>query len=213
MGKIIIVRHGYSISNFNKTFTGQLDIGLSDIGLEQGKLVSNYIFENYKIDAIYSSDLSRAYDTIKPLSILTGLTIITDEQLREMNGGEWQGKKIDSLAELYPIEYAKWKNFDKDMCPPGGESMIDVRKRAIKVFTKIAEANQDKTIVITSHGALIRSFISHIMGLPIERLKELPYVSNAAIIEIEFKDGQFKIINGCIDHYLKEMRTEMPKGV
>ena len=47
MTKFIVVRHGNSLSNIDKTFTGHIDAPLSDVGLEQAKRVSKYIFENY----------------------------------------------------------------------------------------------------------------------------------------------------------------------
>ena len=68
MVKILLVRHGQSLSNDSGTITGQIDSPLSNLGLKQAELVSNYIFKNYSVNAIYSSDLTRAVDTLKPLS-------------------------------------------------------------------------------------------------------------------------------------------------
>ena len=50
------------------------------------------------------------------------------------------------------------------------------------------------------------------MGLSVGELKDVDYVCNASIMEIEY-DGEFKIVNVCISHYLGEMLTEMTKGV
>ena len=80
--KIIIIRHGFSETNKSKKFTGQMDIGLSDVGKKQAELVSSYLYDNYKIDKIYSSDLSRAVNTIKPLADKLGTSVVTNKGLR-----------------------------------------------------------------------------------------------------------------------------------
>ena len=64
MVTIYLVRHGYSVANDQKFFAGSSDVKLSAIGEQQAQLVSDYILNNLKSDKIYSSSLSRAYDTI-----------------------------------------------------------------------------------------------------------------------------------------------------
>ena len=68
MVKFIIVRHGYSVFNKERRFTGHVDAPLDERGIEQAKRNAEYVIANYKIDCIYSSDLSRAYHTVKPIA-------------------------------------------------------------------------------------------------------------------------------------------------
>lgn len=213
MVKLLILRHGHSTSNLDKTFTGQLDAPLTDIGLKQAQAVSNYIYKNYKIDAIYSSDLSRAINTIKPLSELIGLDINTDKNLREIYGGKWEGQVLDELQYKYPVEYKKWKEYDKDMRPVDGESMEELMLRAINCLKKIAMQNKDKTIVIATHGGFIKALEGAIKDLSVDKLNQLSYLSNATIMELEYNDEKFRIVQGCIENYLGDLVTEMPKGV
>ena len=79
MTRFIVVRHGNSLSNIDKTFTGHIDAPLSKVGLEQAQLVSDYIFNTYKVDRVFSSDLSRAVDTIKPFAQKANLEIIKEK--------------------------------------------------------------------------------------------------------------------------------------
>ena len=79
MTTILIVRHGFSESNKLKTFTGHIDAPLSDVGVEQARLTCEYIEKNYIIDNIYSSDLSRAVNTLKPLADALGIEIIKEK--------------------------------------------------------------------------------------------------------------------------------------
>ena len=212
MVKILVVRHGFSQSNLDGTFTGHIDAPLTDLGLKQGKLVSDYIYKNYKIDAIYSSDLSRAVSTIKPLADNLNMPIKTDKNLREIYGGVWEGKTIAKIKELYSSDYEKWHGYAEDMCPTEGESMREVMQRSKNALLNIARENQGKTVVVATHGGLIKALQGELMGLSVSQLKTFDYVCNASIMEIEY-DGEFKIVNGCISHYLGELLTEMTKGV
>ena len=212
MVKLLVVRHGYSQSNLDGTFTGHLDAPLTDLGLKQGQLVSDYIYKNYKIDAIYSSDLTRAVTTIKPLADSLNMPIIKCKNLREIYGGIWEGKTIAKIKELYADDYNKWHSYAEDMCPTQGESMREVMIRAKNALTDIASKNTGKTVVVATHGGLIKALQGELMGLKVSELGSFDYVCNASIMEIEF-DGEFKIVNGCISHYLGEMLTEMTKGV
>ncbi len=212
MVKILVVRHGFSQSNLDGTFTGHLDAPLTDLGLKQGKLVSEYIYKNYKIDAIYSSDLTRAVSTIKPLADKLNMPIKTSKNLREIYGGVWEGKTIAKIKELYGDDYSKWHSYAEDMRATGGESMAEVMQRAKNALYEIAKENDGKTVVVATHGGLIKGLQGELMGISIKALKDVEFLCNASIMEIEF-DGEFKIVNRCISHYLGEMLTEMTKGV
>ena len=65
--KLIVVRHGYSVTNVTNTFAGNLDVELNEIGIMQAEKAGEYL-KKYKIDKIYSSDLVRAYKTALPIA-------------------------------------------------------------------------------------------------------------------------------------------------
>lgn len=213
MTRIIIVRHGFSTSNLSKTLTGQYDAPLAEIGVKQGEVVSEYIFNNYNIDAIYSSDLSRAVQTIEKLSKLTNLPINLEKGLREICCGEWEGLPLTQIIKEYGENYEKWRSYSSEYCPKGGETFEDVQKRGLATIKQIASENEGKTIVIATHGGLIKSVQGKCLGLKLKELNQIPYLTNAAILEVEYSDGQLSITNGPIDHYLAGIITEMPKDI
>ncbi len=211
MTTVLLVRHGQSDSNGSGTLTGQIDSPLTEIGYKQAEAVSNFIFDNYSVDAIYSSDLSRAVDTIKPLSELTGLKIFQDKRLREMDCGDWQGEYFKVLVgnELY----LKWRDYDLSIKIPNGESFLDVKKRAYTALKEIADNNQNKTVVVTTHGGVVRMLTAQILNVPIEEWKEkLNYVANASTTVIEYENGKFNIVK-TVDGYLDGIETVVPKGL
>lgn len=207
----LLIRHGQSASNAAATLTGQLDIPLTDVGLKQGELASEYINKNYKVDAIYSSDLSRAYATALPLSKLTGIPVIKEKAFREMNCGEWQGVKVASLVENQV--YLRWKDHDPNANPPKGESFLQTQKRAVDKLNQISKENDGKTIAIAAHGGVIKTLTAFFLDLPINEWSEkLPYVSNASVTKVIYQNGKYTLID-TVDDYLGGLKTEMPKGI
>ena len=213
MTKLIIVRHGFSTSNLKKTLTGHLDAPLSEMGQKQGVAVSEYLYKNYHFDHIYSSDLKRAVQTIAHLSDLSNMPIIKDQGLREICCGVWEGLPLTQIMEEYTEDYEKWHSYSSDVCPKGGETFSELQQRAFKTLNKIAEENQGKTLVIATHGGFIKVVQGKLLGLELDRLGEIPYLPNAAILELEYKDGELQIVSEVIDNYLVGMKTEMPKGI
>jgi len=209
----LLMRHGQSLSNAAATLTGQLDIPLSETGIKQGELANQYVFENFKVDAIYSSDLCRAVRTVEHLSNLTKLPIIKEKAFREMHCGDWQGLEVALLKEKYGQDYIRWTEHDKKIAPPNGESFLQLQQRAYQQLSKIASENDGKTIVVATHGGVIKTLMAKFLALPIEEWKEkLPYVSNASVTVVEYDGEQYKIIK-TVDDYLGKMKTEMPKGI
>lgn len=208
MVKLIIVRHGRSISNKEKRFTGHLDIPLSDEGCCQAESVSKYILENFKVDAIYSSDLSRAYNTVKPLADALGLKISVYKELRETNAGIWQGMLLEDIRNKYPDDFSAFKERPGFFRFIGGESYEDVMKRSVKIITKIASDNDGKTVVIATHGGFIRALIVALKQIPLENVQDIPLVHNASITLAEADGENIEFLDIGFDGYLKNALPE-----
>ena len=213
MTTFLILRHGFSTSNEDGTLTGQIDAPLTPLGFLQGEAACRYIAENYKVDAVYASDLTRAVDTVRPLSRATGLPITEDAELREMGCGEWSGEKVSLLAEKYGSFYTAWSNVSDAHTPKGGEVWSAVGRRMYDALSRIARENDGRTVVVASHGGAIMALRGTYFGLPLSDWKErLPFAPNAALIVSEYADGVFRE-HVVIDSYLGELKTEMPKGI
>ena len=211
MTTILLVRHGQSDSNASQSLTGQNDSPLSQMGLKQAEIASEYIYKNYKVDEIHSSDLTRAMQTLMPLSKLLNKEIIKAPKLREINCGDWQGQKISEL--LKDELYLKWKNEDLSITTPNGESFVDVQKRAYEYLFQVAKENDGKTIAVSLHGGPIRMIMAKILEIPISMWnKRLSYVNNASTTLLKFENDKFTIVS-TVDDYLGELSTKMPKGI
>lgn len=211
MTKILIVRHGYSQSNVNKTFTGHIDSPLSETGVKQAQKASLFIKENYSVDEIYSSDLKRAVDTVRPLAEMLNKPIKTDVALREIFGGKWEGAKFSQLIDEYEQDYSLFRNNPGISRCTGGESYVEAGDRIYAAVENIAKKHQGKTIVIATHGGVIRALQCLIMHIPFEKMYEVDFVVNASVSEIDYSNGKFAWVKSCSTEYLDGLVTEMPK--
>ena len=186
MVKFIIVRHGYSVFNKEKRFTGQIDAPLDERGIEQAKRNAEYVIANYKIDCIYSSDLIRAYNTVKPVADVLGLPIIPSKGLRELYIGQWEGRSIAEVKQTEPEALAFYRKRIPESCTPGGETRLQLRERVTRTMAEIAAANDGKTVLIGSHGGAIRALCCAWQGYAIEEIDNVPDLRNASVTVVSY---------------------------
>lgn len=213
MTKLLIIRHGQSQANLDGVFVGHVNSPLSDLGKQQAELTANYIVSNYHVDAVYASDLDRAFYTGKRVADLLGLPITADRQLREIFAGDWEQVKFDDLAEHYGEPYQIWlKDIGRAICP-NGESVAQLQERFVSALRRIARKNDGKTVVIGTHATPIRTLMTHCAGCDITQMKDIPWVSNASVTIVEFENDTFRIVTPGYDKHLGELRTALPKNV
>lgn len=213
MVKIFIVRHGYSLGNEKGLITGHYDCDLAEYGIEQTKLLCGYMLANLEIDKIYSSPLCRAINTIKPVANALNLPIIQDRDFIELAVGEWDGMLYEKLIKLHPKEFERWSNREKGSKPKGGEEWEELYFRATKKIEQLIRENDNKSIVICTHGGVIKCLCSYFFGKGEDGINELDWASNASITEVWHQDGKYDIKKFSFDDYLGKIKTAFPKTV
>ena len=200
MTKLLFVRHGESIYNNASKFTGQKDIPLTELGEKQAEVTGKFLWKNYQIDAVYSSDLSRAVNTAKPLADTLGLPIHTDPRFREIDLGEWTDMDIMTVKKARVDEYER---YCKGAPAPGGESRTQLRDRVYQATLEIAKANAGKTVLITAHGGAIRAFLEYVAEVGMQ----LPISSNASVSEVFFDGENFTLGKLAMKEHLSDLYT------
>jgi len=180
--KIIIIRHGETKESKKGIILGQLPGTLSLKGeLEVKKIAEIIKSKKLRPTLIFSSNLKRAKETAKIISKKLYLPVKYEKLLRERHAGIAQGKKEGEID---------WENYKKKSLlrrkHKGGESFLNVGKRAKKFFLKIKKYNED--IIIISHNAFILMLISIIYKIPFKKLTK--YKNGIFIVEI--KKGRLK---------------------
>ena len=82
--------------------------------------------------------------------------------MRNLDRGLWHGKLIDELKDSQPKVYRQWQEAPETVCPPGGETLDDARKRLLKVIKKIRK-KQGTVVVVAPEpvASLLRSELDH----------------------------------------------------
>lgn len=208
--RFIIVRHGQSLGNARRIFLGHTDWDLSDLGRTQAECTARALSARH-IDAVYSSDLMRAYNTVLPEAKERGLAVTPERGLREEFAGEWEGKSVEQITDEYgELFTVSWAKSFGTFVPPAGEPIPELAERLFKTISRIGDENPGRTILIGCHAAAIRAFWGRATGIAPERLaEELPFPDNASYSEIDYEDGTFTPVCYSCSEHLKELATEI----
>ena len=204
--KIYLVRHGESLGNAMVMFLGHTDLDLSELGYKQANATAMAL-SNIHFDKIYSSELCRAYNTALPHAKMRGLDVEARKNLREVYVGAWEGKRCTEISEKYgDLYHIDWHEKYGTFVFPEGDSVIDAGKRFHDEVLKIAKENIGKTILIASHGAVIRSSWAMISGISSEDIAQaLPFPTNASYSVLEFDGERLIPIEYSCDTHLSDI--------
>ncbi len=203
MTRLILVRHGQSVANEQNRFAGHSNFDLTSLGKKQAELAGEYIFKNFKADAIYASDLKRAYHTSLPAAMRFGLVSVKNTALREIFAGEWETLTIDEINEQYTEDFAVWKSDIGASRCTDGESVAELYARVCPELLRIAAENDGKTVLIFTHATPIRVFECMSNGKGAEFASRIEFVKNASINIFDVENGKPTLIKkNIVDHLI-----------
>lgn len=196
MLRLFLIRHGETEWNKQNRLQGHSDIPLSPEGIHQARvLMENSFF--HRVDAIYSSDLARAKETANIIADKFNLKVKLVPELREMNYGDWEGRKISSLIMEFPKEFGKFFTDPESCRPPNGETFLECQARVMIGIREIIANQDNKNIVIVSHGAAIRLIIGAVLDMPIHKIWAISQVNMAVnILRVDEGDFTVELLNG-----------------
>jgi len=182
--RVVLWRHGQTDWNVENRFQGHSDIPLNKVGHYQASEAAK-VLAALRPDRIISSDLIRAQETAAPLAALTDINIEINPNLRETDGGLWEGKLASENRATHGELFANWYEGGDEPAGVTGERRSDVAKRAVAVIEK-ETANFSGTIVFVTHGGTVRSVLGSILKLPIAQWGVIGGLSNAcwSILEL-----------------------------
>ncbi len=176
---ITIVRHGETTANEDDLLQGQLPGELSKRGLLQGQALAREL-KNHKFDVMLTTDLKRGLDTAKIIAQFHDVAFVSDSLLRERSFGIYEGK---NRSRFYNHERSLSDPYSHR--PDKGESFCDLYYRANLFVDKIKRDYSSKSILVVSHGDLVRMFLGVLQGFPVERASKLKQ-ANACINVVVF---------------------------
>jgi broad specificity phosphatase PhoE len=168
--EILLIRHGETAWNRSKIFRGTYDIELNDTGKAQAGLVSK-VFAKRKIDAAYSSPLSRAIETAQISLIDQNIKPVIEDGLIDINYGDWTGKEEGEIAQQWPDEHEVWSSEPHKAQIPAGETLQSVYDRAFGAMEAIVARHQGQRVALFAHRVVNKVLVLGALGLGLSRFK------------------------------------------
>ncbi|MBO5509620.1 MAG: histidine phosphatase family protein [Lachnospiraceae bacterium] len=199
--EIYIVRHGETLWNKEKRLQGSVDIELSDYG-RRVAAETGIGLKNTRIDRIYSSPLKRAYVTAELIRGDRDIPIITDNRLRELCFGMYEGGDFSALIrdETLTLRYF-FKQPQLYVAPADGETLEALIARAgdfmREVIEPLAADKSNERVMIVAHGALNKAIMSYIKGHSLEHFWSggLQSNCNVIIVDYSYEEKKYSIID------------------
>ncbi|MBN1137201.1 MAG: histidine phosphatase family protein [Anaerolineae bacterium] len=167
---IILIRHGRTAWNMGEgqeeRFRGLLDVPLADAGVVQAQATADRLARQ-PLAAVYSSPLQRAFRTAEIIAAPHGLAAEALPGLTSMNYGEWAGQSHADVLRRWPELYSAWRRDPFSAQIPGGESIADLRDRAVAALRGAIDHHADgETIVFVTHQVVTRVLACTLASLP-----------------------------------------------
>ena len=221
MSYLILVRHGQSVWNLEKKFTGWVDVDLTENGKSEAKKAGELINKNnLTIDLYFSSVQLRAKNTLKIIQgelkdnkvpseawelnerhygSLTGLNkdemkvkLGEDKVHQFRRSWDLRPDPLDKQNPYHPSNIEIYKNIPEDKIP-STESLKDTYERVIDFYKKKIEIINDKNILISAHGNSIRALCKYLFNLDNDVISKLEIpTGNPLLIEV---NGDKKVLN------------------
>lgn len=192
MIRFYLVRHGQTEWNVAERFRGRVDIALNETGIAQARAVAERLAVE-DISAIFSSPLSRALDTAKPIAEKLGLSVQIADALIDINYGEWQGLTPEEVAAKYPDLYSQWLFRPETVRIPGGESLDDVKTRALQYVKDLTARFKDAGIVLVTHKVVCKVLLCTVLELDLSHFWQIEQ-DNGAISVFDWDPKQGFIV-------------------
>jgi probable phosphoglycerate mutase len=146
-----------------------------------------------RVDAIYSSPLQRALQTAQPIAARFGLPMQPLAGIIDIHYGAWQGLSPEEAATKYPRLYRLWLTQPQRAHIPGGETLPQVRRRAMAALRKVVAGHGGATIVLVSHLVVCRLLLLGVLGLPTGRFWRIAQ-ETGTINVFEHDENGFSIV-------------------
>lgn len=187
--KLILVRHSISEHNVGDIISGgKSNPKLSEAGIALAEKASHFIDET-KIDQVYSSPLTRAYQTAQLLTD-NNKEIQKDKRLAEMNFGDWEGKETQPLRDKYPDAFDFRGTFSPNFVKydKGAESYGDLIDRCNIFMHDLKRNAAGQIVLVVCHGFTIRGILAALFHTDITRIAA---VNNVSFTEVELDEQRF----------------------
>lgn len=185
--RLYLVRHGATELTAEDRYSSAA-AGLSDEGRWQAARLGERL-RHEGMTAVYCSPFPRTVETARIVAGACAVKIETQDGLREIGHGHWEGLTRKEVEERYPDEYAAWEEDPFTFAPEGGESGVEVLARALPVIREIVTRHKGQRVVVVSHKATIRLVLSSLLGFDPRGYRDRLDQAPASMNVLDFRDA------------------------
>lgn len=208
--KIYMIRHGETDWNKARKLQGQIDIQLNEFGRSLA-VDTEPALRDIPFDLVITSPLSRAKVTAQLVLAGRDIPMIEDERIMEMGFGAYEG--LHCKGENYNIPDPDFHYFydspSKFKAPEGGEDFYALSARLDEFLNDLLNNSelQDKTILISTHGASLCGILRLMKGWPMDKFWGDGVHKNCAVSLAEYKEGKIDVLWENVTYYKAEVEN------
>lgn len=186
--RLLLARHGQTEWHRENRYVSRTDIGIDQTGREQARLLARRA-ERERPDLVLSSPLKRALTTARPAAEVLGLEPETDDRLRELDFGAWEGKTYAEIRSEDPERAERFLE-SAEHGFPGGEPLDRGAGRVLAVFEDLRRSHAGETVLVVAHNTLLRLGLCAMLGVPLGEYRlRMPRVVNGAVSEVRYGEA------------------------
>ncbi len=189
--RLYLVRHGETAWNREGRIQGHQNPPLSEEGRVQARSLARRLV-TIAFDAAYASDLRRARQTAEIVLEGRGIPLQLLRELRERYLGRWEGFRVDDIVHRDPEAWRVWLTRPRDHAPHGGETEIELERRATGALDRIVKAHPNATVLVVSHGGAIRAALNSWLG------EEIHHTPNCGTYVIDASSQETRLVDTII---------------
>lgn len=184
--RLYIVRHGSTVWNKEFRYQGQVDVQLSEEGYAQARRISARLAAE-PLAAVYSSRLSRAYETAEIIARPHGFPVEIVPGLLEISFGAWEGHPYAYVRENYADSLRQWNLDPTNYCIPDGEALTSFQARVSAALEYILGNHSDGTVAVVAHSGTIRMLFCLLLKMDLSAFWRIMQY-NGSVNLVEFHD-------------------------
>ena len=189
--RLLPIRHAETALNHDRRVQGLSQSELTELGRKQAHALAGAL-EQEPLAAVYSSPLTRALQTARPVAERRGLAVQAVAALQEADAGDLEGLPASDLRRLHPDFMARW-GADATTAMPGGESLQQVQDRAWPFLAALPKRHEGEAVLVVTHNFVIQVALAKMLGMATLDAMNLR-IGLAAVNEVEWRQDRWHLV-------------------
>ena len=179
---LILICHGQAVQRDGERLYGWwADMPLSHWGKQQSLLIGERIKNDFDINAIYTSPLTRAQQTARLIGDIVQVVPAVEHALRELESGDLSTLSYEEAQHRYPNVILDGQSLEEAHIP-GSETYAAMHNRVASAIGQIINQSPDQQIACITHGGPIVAYLRAAMGYAPEQQRKPRFLCRAASI-------------------------------